>query len=151
MNKLFLSTRIARQRAKKRRVNDGIQKTGELQSFHSYIKPGPGVRVPTYADNFFPFLILQCSYIHKLCPWGGLPTFPKPVFLLPSFQSILHSRGLFCKYCCVFVIQETIIRSNISYPAFPKGSQDKRLFSILISLKFYDLRDHSNWEWYGEC
>lgn len=79
----FLSTRIARHRAKKRRGKDGSQETGELQAFHSYTKPGPGVRVPASADNFFHFLILQHSYIHELRPWGGSPTFPTPVFLAP--------------------------------------------------------------------
>lgn len=41
----------------------------------------------------------------------------------------------------VFLIQETILRYNISYPAFPEGSQDQSL--LLISLKHYDLRDQS--------
>lgn len=105
------------------------------------MKPGPGVWVPTYADNFFHFLIFQCSYIHKLCPGGSLPTFSMPVFLLPSFQSILLSRGLFCKYCCLRNTRNKNQSQNL-LSSLPKGFP--RQMAILISLKFYDLRDQSN-------
>lgn len=159
-NKLFLSTRIARQRAKKRRGNDGSQKTGELQSFHSYTKPGSGVGVPAHADNFFRFLILQHSYIHKLCPGTALPltnaSFPIALITwslagLPHLKNLpvyLHSRGLFCN--CHF-LPDT--RNNNQMQNFPTsllwGFPVQRLH--LIPLKFYNPRDQSKRRCGEEC
>lgn len=48
----FSEHKNSQAQSQERRGNDGSQKTGERQSFHSYTKPGPGVQVPTYADNF---------------------------------------------------------------------------------------------------
>lgn len=136
LNKLFLSTRIARHRAKKRRGNDESQKTGELQSFHSYTKPGPRVQVLAYADNFFQFLILPCSYIHKLCPWGDFPSFQCQFSycphnlklgwsLLASHSSSNSSDTLkdSSTNTVLVLMQETITGCEISYPAFPESYQ----------------------------
>lgn len=83
-------------------------------------------------------LLLQCQFSscpHHLKPrWAPLPWDSSP----SNSSYILEGSSA---NSVPFLTWETIIRSNMSYPAFPEGSQDKRLLSI--SLKFYDLRDQS--------
>lgn len=144
LNKLFLSTRIARHRAKKRRGNDGSQKTGELGPFHT----------PT--QN----LALECESLHTLITpstswFSNLPRFTNYVpgvhslcpHHLKSHCSLLPLGSSSNSSCILedsstnsvsFLTWKTIIRSNISHAAFSEGSQAKRLLSI--SLKFYELR-----------
>lgn len=106
LNKLFLSTRIARHRAKKRRGNDGSQKTGELQAFHSYTKPGPRVQVPAYADNFFPFLIFSTFLQsarggHSLlaqCQFSSCPHHLKLSWSSLPWHSSSNPSGLACEF-----------------------------------------------------
>lgn len=43
-------------------------KTGELQSLHSYTKPGPRVQAPANVNNVFQFLIFNISAFTNSAP-----------------------------------------------------------------------------------